>query len=88
MDIGILNDVHNSDDLVTKLFDILVKSAVKAYSRKGTKEKRNRKRDWTPKMTEIVKNGKFYYWKWKTEDGKSNKTSQNYCLMREHKRKL
>lgn len=39
-------------------------------------------------MTEIVKNGKFYYCKWKTEDGKSNKISPNYCLMREHKRKL
>ena len=50
MDIGALNDVHNSDDLVTKLFDILVKSAVKAYPRKGTEGKRNRKRDWTPEM--------------------------------------
>jgi len=88
LDIGVLKDVHNSDDLVTNLYDILVKSAVKAYPRKGTKGKSKSKRDWTPEMTEIVKNGKFYDWKWKTEDGKSNKTSQNYCLMREHKRKL
>jgi len=43
LDIGVLNDVHNSDDLVTKLCDILVKSTVKAYPSKGTKGKRKKR---------------------------------------------
>ena len=50
--------------------------------------KRTTKRDWTPEMTDIIKEGKYYYWKWKQEGNKDKRDSINYIKMREQKKKL
>lgn len=77
----------NIDKLVTNFSDVMVKTAEDLCPRRKFR-RRSIKRDWTPEMTEIMKVGKYYYWKWKQEGKKDNRDSVNYKKMREQKKKL
>ncbi|CAG2224543.1 unnamed protein product [Mytilus edulis] len=64
-DVAVVETAENIENILTKFSDIIVTTAESLCPKR--KKKFKRKRDWTPEMTEIVKEGKFYYWKWKNE---------------------
>jgi hypothetical protein len=75
--------LQNIDSIITEFSNIMVKTAEQLCPKR--KCKKNRKRDWTPDMTSIMKRGKFYHWKWKQEGNIDNRESANYKNMRERR---
>ncbi|XP_063411607.1 uncharacterized protein LOC134694525 [Mytilus trossulus] len=85
-DVAVVETSENIENILTKFSDIIVTTAESLCPKR--KKLFKRKRDWTPEMTEIVKEGKFHYWKWKNEGNKDNKSSINYIRMKVQKKKL
>ena len=81
------NPENNVNEIINEVSTIIVKTAEDLCPRR--KQPQNKKnRDWTPEMSETIKTGKYYYWKWKQEGNRDNRESLNYKKMREQKKKL